>query len=86
MKRRGRRSPPLPPPVLDPELAAEAPEESPPPEPRALPRERHADGKEIDWGRESTLNKGNANLVMLWFIVPLVLLFLYQLVFDGGSR
>lgn len=95
--RRGRRSPVRPiPPVLDPTQASDeatnsvsrevTPVAVEPPSPRARPLERDAEGREIDWGRNSTLKTGNANLVMLWFLVPLVLLILWQLFFDGGPQ
>lgn len=77
------------PPVLDPEDVPDpapldgevASDTAAPP-----PRERDAEGREIDGDSTGTPRKGNANLVMLWFIVPLVLVILWQLLFEGGGR
>ncbi len=97
--RRGKGPPSRPiPPVLEPEEApdeapldaevvprAEAAAPAPAEAPRRGPRERDAEGREIDWADDGSLKKGNANLVMLWFIVPLVLVILWQLLFEGGG-
>ncbi|MCB9594140.1 MAG: hypothetical protein H6719_15515 [Sandaracinaceae bacterium] len=87
--RRGQRSPGRPiPPVLDPDELPPSVGEEPSPGPVEPPRplERRPDGREIDWGRNSTLEKGSANRVLLWFLVPLVLLVLWQVFFDHGVR
>lgn len=80
--------PPAVPPVLEPPAAAEVPASAPvlPPQETAPRATEHApDGRSIDWGREETLEKRSAHWFMLWFLIPLVVVILWQLFFDPAG-